>query len=143
MTITYDPETKRATHLESGLSVQYLRGGARFQDMEEYFSVEFKDNIVVFRTIVSAGLREAMDQFPNLHGQQMTQKVRDLDLQKFYAQGSDLEDLFKPYVSRVLIDAFMETWWAVVRGMDPNRSKLIVAFNSTIHNAPYHWEYSG
>lgn len=143
MTITYDPETKRATHLESGLSVQYSRRGPRFQDMEEYFNVKMNVHILEFRSIVSNGHSELRDKFPNLDTFSLSQKVRELNMQKFDVEDSRLIQFLDSGNNQRLIETFLETWWNVVRQMDRNRSRIFVVFDSIVNNVPSHWEYSG
>jgi hypothetical protein len=111
--------------------------------MEEYFNVKMNVYNLEFRSIVSNGHSELRDKFPNLDTFSLSQKVRELNMQKFDVEDSRLIQFLDSGNNQRVIEAFLETWWNVVRKMDRNRSRIFVVFDSIVNNVPSHWEYSG
>jgi hypothetical protein len=111
--------------------------------MDEYFYVVVGDKNVEFRSIISTGRSGVMKQFPNLDAAGITQKVRELDLQRYDTKDPELSRIFRLYSDRSIIDVFIKNWWAVARDMNKDRSKVLVSFYLLVNNVASHWEYSG
>lgn len=81
MTITYDPETKAATHLDSGLSVRLVRWGATIRDQDVYFEVTWKGVTKEFEATIDAGTRCIRDLYPGIDLDDLRKKGMSLTKQ--------------------------------------------------------------
>lgn len=143
MTITYDPESKRATHLESGMSVQYLRRGAVFQDMSVYFGVTYNAKTIVFESTVSHGHEEIMAKFPELDAMTVGMIVKNMNKTTYSASGIKFNIENDAITANDICDLLVQLWWTVVHEMRDRQSNVTVTISATVNEKPVHWIHSG
>jgi hypothetical protein len=80
MTISYDAEKKRATHVESGMWVEFLRRG-QFAglDRDEYYRLAWDGKTKDFEVSFNFGEQKIDKLYPNLSAIENHEKVKELN----------------------------------------------------------------
>lgn len=139
MTITYDPETKTATHVESGLSVRFARWGASIRDQDVYFEVTWKGRTKEFEATFIGSSHRVRRLYPHLSLSERRAKLNEIKEIKFTVGyiGIDVYEALRedPEFGK----KFVETWWHAASG--PNcEIKTIVEFKPFFDPADGQWE---
>jgi hypothetical protein len=140
MTIVYDAEAKRATHMESGLSVQFLRRGRRFQDQDVYFAVTWKGRTTEFEATVSSGYGRILAKYPGLDSDALSQKVEELNEMEYRAHNIGIDVREALHEDMNFGQMFVDTWWAVVNGKSDSSSSKLVVFKPFFNPVDGYWE---
>jgi hypothetical protein len=143
MTIVYDAEAKRATHVESGLSVQFLRWGRTVREQDVYFAVTWKGRTTEFEATYSSGWGKIMKKYPNLSREERRKKVDELNEMEYKTQdiGIDVTSALSDY--RDFGDIFVRTWWNAIVNIGDSTASTLVVFQPFFNPADGHWEYRG
>jgi hypothetical protein len=79
MTITYDPQTKRATHIESGMWVEYLReGNYAGLECDAYLRMGWNGQVKDFQASYDSGEDKFKKLYPDLDPFELAMKISNL-----------------------------------------------------------------
>lgn len=91
MTIEYDAERKRATHVESGMAVEFDREGAVARERDTFFRLIWKSETFAFKAGYDFGDAKAKKLYPGLDPVALFQKLNELNEQNYYVRSLPLD----------------------------------------------------
>ncbi|MEQ1711936.1 MAG: hypothetical protein ABL908_11115 [Hyphomicrobium sp.] len=141
MTIVYDPERKRAEHVESKLAIQFLRWGPYIQEGDVYFALTWQGKTREFEAALVNQRRFAESIFPNLSSEDIDVKAEELNTfaMKAWDLGIDIAETVKKQSS--FPEVFLKTWHRVIRGMTSGDEKIFVYLMPNFDPADGRWSY--
>jgi hypothetical protein len=142
MTIVYDAEDKRATHVESGLSVQFLRWGDLREGLS-HFLLSWKGQSSEFEATFSSGYARMLAKHPELNSDAVSQKVKELNEIEYVTNKLFIESDTFTRDNNDFGNIFVGTWWVVVNNMHDHTEKKNVVFKPFCISTDNYWEFRG
>ena len=113
MSIVYDPERKRATHVESGLAIEFDRKGPYPMEFDEYYKLIYNDQVFPFKVYHNSGEYKITKKNPDIKGSEYSRAIRKLNEINFILDKIDSsirEKLKDPEFRKI----FLEVWLRLV-----------------------------
>jgi hypothetical protein len=112
MTIVYDAEAKRATHVESGLSVRFLHYGPYPKEPDAYFEAKFGQHVLRFRAACIGSYQKIADKNPTMSPGAVALLAFEMGEQDYKYQSAEGDglDSFIGIVGKENVEIFLETW---------------------------------
>ncbi len=142
MTITYDPETKRAIHEESGLAVEFERYGPRAQERDVFFNLIWQEEQIAFKAGYDFGANRIAAKHPGIDSGDILKMLEETNDKVFYVgnMGLDIESIIREYPDFPQI--FVETWYRVV-AEEETRTRKSVYFEPFFDYGAKTWSVEG
>lgn len=141
MTIEYDSEKKRATHVETGLAVEFIEYGY-MQDQNAYFNLIMGERKKI-EAVYDFGFEKIRAAHPGFDALAISKKQDELNEQNFTAStfGPVIDARLKESSGR-LAQVFVETWHRVVAERHPKK-RCSVYFKPFFNPADGEWSFEG
>jgi hypothetical protein len=112
MTIVYDAEAKRATHVESGLSVRFLHYGPYLKEPDAYFEARYGQHVFRFKAACIGPGQKIKERYPDLPPGDEVLLALEMRERDYKYQGTDGDDLsiFINTIGESNIKNLLETW---------------------------------
>jgi hypothetical protein len=140
MTITYDATTQRATHVESGLAIEFLRYGPYTRESDVYFKLTWRGVSREFEASFDSGYKKISRDFPDLDPVEKGVRAIQLNEVDFETSniGIDIKTTLKSEPG--FCDHFVRVWHKVVAERNPT-AKISVHFRPFFNPADGEWSF--
>ncbi len=139
MVIKYDAATRRATHLESGLAVEFYRDGDYPQEREKHFRLIWKGQSLPFRAGYDFGEPTINRLYPTLDRMVQREKRLELNEQNSHVSSLPIDVARWPQMERAEFgEVFARVMLAVVAHL-PGEKRRSVHFRPFFQLSQGHW----